>query len=321
MTGDKKIPLLTGDDILFYTGGGRDIYIRYLGKADKIMKRPWGKDRKPSWGVFLYNGLYFWKDQATENSGTAIQFVQKMFGLTYKEALDKLIWDFGLGGKESKVERIDNQYVKEEKKPVHIAYTLQPFQQRHKDFWECVGASEEWCAKFKCFAVENLTIDRKKVYIKSTERVFVYESDSVLCKVYFPDRVGMNRFRNNLPWDYLYNIDNVEKGKRIVVQKSMKDLITLALIYPNVIATQSEHLKIFTPEVVEKIENISKDIFVWYGSDSDGVKKCQNITKEFGWKYINCPKDEDSTVNDSYSYACKYGIDKLKEFCQQKQLI
>ncbi len=319
MTGDKKIPPLSSDDILFYTGGGRDIFERYLGKINKIMKRPWGKDRKPSWGVFLYNNTYYWKDNATEESGTAIQFVQKYFGLTFQEAMDKIKWDFSLGGKESRVQGIQNQYVKEEKRPVHIAYDKQPFQKRHHAYWNCTDVSENWCKGHNCYAVKDLAIDRKKVFIKPTERVFVYETSSVLCKIYFPDRVGMNRFRNNLPWDYLWNIQNVN-SQRLVVQKSMKDLIVTSLIYPNIIATQSEHLKIFTPEVKERIENISKDVWVWYGSDEDGVKKCQNITKEFGWKYINTPKDEDPTINDSYSYACKYGLDKLKEFCKLKEL-
>lgn len=327
MTGDKKQSLLTVDDILFYTNGGKDVFLKYLGKISPTMKRPWGKDSKPSWGVFESNKVYYYKDLANEESGTAIQFVQKLFKLSFGEACEKIKWDFQLGGKESIVQRVGYNSDKQEKKLVHIAYDLQPFQKRHHEFWNCTSVSEEWCKKYNCYAVKNLVVDRKKVYISPKERVFVYEKSYGKGKVYFPDREGMNRFRNNLPWDFLWNVENIEKGKRVVVQKSMKDLIVTSLIYPNIVATQAEHLRIFidkdnqrTP-VVDRIEDISKDVWVFYGSDPDGVSKCQNITNSLGWKYINTPKEEDPDINDSYSYACKYGLDKLKEFCEQKQLI
>lgn len=320
MTGDKRTPLLSVEDILFYTGGGKDIFLRYLGKVSRIMKCPWRKDSSPSFGVFQKGNTWFFKDLGTEQAGTAIEFVKIYFKLSFQEALDKIKWDFSLGGKESKAQRIEYQYEKEEKYPTIIDYNRQPFQKRHHLFWNAAEVSEDWCNGHGCYAIKDLSIKRQRVFIKPSERVFIYEDEGKK-KVYFPDRQGLARFRSNMDYFHLYRYKEAEKGKRVVVQKSMKDLIVSSLIYPNIIATQAEHLKIFSEEVVEKIESISKDVWVWYGSDEDGVKKCQDITKQLKWKYINTPREEDLSVNDAYSYVCKYGLESLRKFCQKKGLI
>lgn len=318
MKGQKKPEPLTVDNILSLTNGGKDIFIRYVGKISSVMKCPWRVDKKPSWGIFYRDGVYFWKDQATEEVGNAFHLVQRLFDLDFKESLEKIKWDFNLGGKPIVTEA---KTISEEKRDlVHINYKTQNFTKRHHDFWNCVEVTEDWCKKYNCFAVKELYIDRKRYYISEGERVFVYQGEKG-CKIYFPDRIGMQRFRNNLPYNYLWNLNKIVDNQRMVIQKSMKDLITLAQIFPNIIATQAEHRRIFSPEVVNILESKSNDIWVWYGSDADGVKKCQKITGELGWKYINTPAEEDKSINDCYSFTCKYGLKKLEEFCKLKNLI
>lgn len=328
--GEQKKTYLSVEEILKSTSGGYDIFRTYLGTVSKLMKRPWPgpkgtRDNHASWGVYPREGIWFFKDKATEEAGTAIQFVQKYFSLNLNEAKDKICWDFGLGGgKEMNANPVQIVWEKpevEDKEYVHITFESQPFKKEHHKFWNAAGVSEEHCKKYNCFAVKSLAIKRAFIPLKKDEPVFAYyapEEDSV--KIYFPERPDM-KFRNNVPGDYLWNYNNVRECDKLIIQKSMKDLIVTTLINPCCIATQNESAGIFEGEMLEKIVTLSKKPVVWYGADPDGVEKCTKITKANKWGYINTPKNLLPDVNDAYSYAKKFGLKRLEEFMKLKKLV
>lgn len=189
----KEYKFLDADGILDATNGGHDIFCYYLGKVERLMQRPWGKkEKKISWGIYPHGKIWMWKDQANEETGTAIHFVQKMFGLTFIEAKDKICWDFGIGGKEINSSPViitwDRPEVEEQER-IPINFTTKPYEKRHHEFWNIVQCTEEHCNKYNCFAVKDLAINRKKVWIGKDEIVFAFwcpEEDAV--KIYFPDR-------------------------------------------------------------------------------------------------------------------------------------
>lgn len=310
------------EDVLYLTDGGRDVLERYYGnKLPKICKSPFRNDNRPSFGFYKHNNTWFFKDLADESSGTFVQFVQKMFNLEFKDAMNKIVWDLNLGGKDIKVERVYEVKEPQPKTYVQISFTPQPFKDRHHRFWNVVSCSEDWCKKYDCYAVKDLWIARRKYPISDTERVFAYlAKDEDKVKIYFPDRSGIMRFRNSASYHYLWNYTNIkdQHHNTLIVQKSMKDLIVTSLIYPSVIATQAEAVKIFNDEVVQNIANISDDVCIFYGSDNDGVKKSTAITNEFGWKYMNTPNILLPDINDAYSYVRKYGIKELEKLIKSK---
>jgi len=324
ITGNVRQEALTVEDLLYYTSGGKEIYEMYLGKqvnSRTIMKRPWGSDNHPSWGVFFKDDVWLWKDQATEEVGNAVAFVQKLYDISYKEAIDKIKGDFGLGDKQSLKDRHYVIQASEPKKYAHITAKTIRFKERHHSFWNPVEVTEDWCKKYDCYAVKELAINRKRVHIGENETVFVYLADDIKkVKVYFPERRDM-RFRTNAPSDYLWEAHRVECCNRLAIHKSMKDLITFAQIFPYNIATQNESIKLFNEEVVSKINTLSPDPWLFYGSDPDGVKKCTEVTKINGWKYINTPSAMLPAINDVYGYVKQHGLKKLEEFCKQKHLI
>lgn len=312
-------------NILEATNGGYDIFKYYLGNVGRLMQRPWGKkEKKLSWGIFPREGVWFWKDQATEETGTAIHFVERFFGLDFKQAKDKICWDFGLGGQEINASPVKITWEKPdiEKDFTDIVFTSQPFKKQHHEFWNCVEVEESYCNKYGCYAIKDLAINRRRINVGINEAAFVYISNEERSyKIYFPGRKKGDRFRNNVSYHYLWNYERVQKCDDLIVQKSMKDLIVTSLISPCVIATQAEAVKIFDQNVVDNINKISKSPWIWYGSDWDGVKKCKEITDTNGWKYINTPKNLLPDINDAYGYVKRFGIKSLEEFMRNKNLI
>ena len=326
--GKQKPVLLSVDEIYNFTSGGYDIYRYYLGDTitSGIMNRPWsGKEKKLSWGIFYREGVWFWKDLATEESGTAIQFVTRYFHLSQGDAIQKIMWDFGLGGKEiNKKPQIvtwQKPEIREEK--IKIKFSTIPFEKRHHEFWNAAEVTEDHCKKYECYAVKDLIIGTRRIYIDPNERAFAYYctlEDAV--KIYFPDRESTERFRNNVSYHYLWNYENIaDSCENLIVQKSMKDLIVTTMIEPCCISTQAEAVKIFNEDVVEKINKVTNKPWIWYGSDWDGVKKCKEITDTNKWKYINTPKDLLPEINDAYGYVKAFGLKKLEEFMRSKKVI
>jgi hypothetical protein len=324
--GEKKKEYLSVEEILKRTSGGYDIFRTYLGTVSRLMKRPWAKDKHHSWGVFPKNGIWFYKDQATEEAGTAIKFVEKFFNLSHAQAKDKICWDFGLGGGQeinsSPVQIVWEKPEVEEKEYCHISFDTQHFKKHHHKFWNAAEVPEDHLRKLNYFAVKTLAINRTFVPIGSNEVVMAYyapEEDSV--KIYFPERPDM-KFRNNVPGDYLWNFTGIAACKKLLVQKSCKDLAVTTMITGNCTSTQNESAGLFNENMKARIATVSKHPIIWYGSDPDGVAKCQKITKEDKtYGYVNTPKNLLPDINDTYGYACKFKLKGLEQFMKLKKLI
>lgn len=345
VSGDYFESKLTTDKILQATNGGYDIYMFYLGKVKRIMKRPWlgeKEEKDPSWGITPSKGrsstlpIWFWKDFSREESGTAIQFVQKYFGLEYEDARDKIAWDFGLGGKiiNAKPVQVTWEAPNVERDYADIKFSTQPFKSYHHEFWNIAEVAEEDLKKLNYFAVKDIALRGRRINIKPNEPVFAFyspEEDGV--KIYFPQRKE-RRFLNNVSYHYLWNFSDLKDCENLFVQKSPKDLAVTRMLTPCVTATQAEAVRIFfdkeghPTEVVKKINNITKKPWIFYGSDDDGVKKCKEITETAKYRYINTPKKYLPDVNDVYGFVKMHnlqvpntGLKALEEFMKSKKAL
>lgn len=321
--GSKKQELLSYEDILSLTGGGFDIFMFYEGKVEKRMKRPWGVDKNPSWGLFCKNEVWFWKDQATEESGTAIEYMQKKFNIDFADAIAKIKWDFGWGGKEVNPNAVVVTWERKKELPSHITVDSQPFTKKHHEFWNCVDVSEVDCNKLECWALKSpFSVNRKLFRLKKDEIGFFYyaqEEDKV--KIYLPERDKDSRFINNVSYFYLWNRRNITKCSNLVVQKSYKDLIVTSMLTPHVIATQAEAVQIFNEETVQIINSLADNVFISYGSDPDGKNKSIQITADNKWKWCNPPNKYLPEVNDNYGMVKKYGMKELEKLLKYKKII
>jgi hypothetical protein len=320
------------EDIYDLTNGGYDIYMFYLGQVRMSMNRPWGRrENHPSWGIFPgKKGLWYWKDQATEETGTALQMVMKMFSLDYKEAMNKIIADFGLvSGVKRKPSIVKWEAPYTEKSYCRINFTTRSFEPKHHAFWNIAEATESHCNKMNCWAVKDAAINGKRVSIKKDEIVFAYyapEEDA--CKLYFPEREKGHRFKSNLSYTYLSNFSNIVKCDDMIIQKSDKDRIITSLLQECVVNTQSEAVRIFKEDTLSRIYQVAKTPWLWYGSDPDGKEKAEEISSMTGFRTVFTPEALLPEVNDTYSYVAFYnrhmpgsGLTSLQDFMKLKGIL
>lgn len=335
ITGSKKI---TKEDIekevqevLRYTNDGYDIYRYYLNEVKRVMQRPWPgekRERNISWGVYYYNGTYIWNDNAREEKGNAITFVQRYFSLSFKEAMDKIKWDFGIGGKDTERRVVINWKApsKEERKEYsHISFTHKPWKDEHHKFYAGTGVDESHALKWETYALKDAAVNRRRIILKPNEVAWAYyhpEQDAV--KLYFPERETF-RWWTNVEGTTLWGMENVGECDNLVIQKSNKDRLIHLLYNPNVICPQNEKTTIFDrseyPEIVGEIEMKCARPTVFFGSDEDGRKKSGKIISLTGWREVYTPLGLMPDINDLYGYAKRYGPEETYEFLKENKLL
>ena len=303
----------TAEELYDCTNGGYDIFKRYLGKIGKVMDRPWGKrESHPSWGIFMNpsNGYWYWKDHATEESGTALQFVERYFNLSHGDAKDMIVKDFCTGnvGQMTPVrppEAIERDYV-------DIKFSDQSFKERHHAFWNIAEVTEEDLRKLNYFAVKDLAINGKRVPISDKESVFAYlceEEDAA--KIYFADRPKGKKFKMNVSGKHLWHFDDIDYCDDMIIQKSNKDLAVTKMIFKDVICTPNESVSIFDDSTVSRINRKSSNPIIFYGSDEDGMTKSRKICELTGWNRIYTPEEFLPDVNDVYSFVRMHNLIRM----------
>lgn len=323
MKGEKKEKLLSVDDVFYYTNKGYDIYKRYLDKVHKNMKCPWRVDKNPSFGVFLYDDIWLWKDQAEGNSGNGISFVMKLFGLDFPEAMNKIKWDFNLGGKPSIYTMIYNTketYNRSIDNTVHISFTSMPFDQKHARYWNEYHLSEDYLKKFDVYRVKSLNINYQRVPLpEGTLNYAYYHKPTNKAKIL---RIGGNKWKwkNSVSGDVLWFKENIKECNRLVISKSVKDSLCLSLFGINTVAVQSESISGIEANI-DWLSGIDCDKYINFGSDPQGKRESRKITDKFGYRHYNVPDPLlEQGINDSAEF-CKYDIRALEKHLKEKGII
>ena len=89
---------LNVDNILKYVSP-IDIFKRYSDgfvTINRHFKSEFRKDSKPSAVVYFHNGTFLYKDFGEDGALNCFQFVGRKFGLTFKEVLERINFDFNL---------------------------------------------------------------------------------------------------------------------------------------------------------------------------------------------------------------------------------
>jgi len=240
--------------------------------------------------------------------------------------MNKIAWDFGIQKKEGDVHykpvKIDWKPPVFEEREIPISFSSKKWGKGEHKFWEGTGVNEQHCRKYETYAVKDLAVNRRKVYIRPGEVVWAYYAQDIdKAKIYFPEREKGSRFKGNVPGDYLWNIENVQQCDRLFVQKSMKDLLINTLYTKCVIATQNESAQNLLEYNYDRIENISEKKIICFGSDFQGWHESLLITYLTGWDYMNTPNHLLPDINDLYGFSKLVGYEEVGKYLKSKNLI
>jgi len=312
--------LLTIDNVLKNVSP-LDIYRRYSNFFVKVgvhFKADFRDDPKPSAIIYRRGDTYLYKDFGEDGALNCFQFVQRKFGLTFKEALDKINIDFNLylggsiGG--SQVVSKTTQFNKEEEFKTIIEVKKRDYNDNDLIWWGNQGWDLDCLKKANISPISyfRLTSERKNI----DQKLYICDDSSYTIDYY----VSKNIFRRkiyqpkNKNFKWLSNTDKTvtqgiktlpRNGNILFISSSIKDCIQTHNIYGgyNSIAPNSESSFIID-SVFYELKSRFKQIVLWFDSDKTGIEKSKKFSAIYKIPYItnplycNCPKDQSDLWRD-----------------------
>lgn len=247
---------------------------------------------------------FLWKDGALDKSGTIVQLVQYMYGLTYTHALEKIDSDFKLGftdGTFATTKRVLTYKKPEKKEEATIAVNSKTqFTEAGLDFWISFHITEETLNLFDVTELYGATINSNQVGYK--ELAFAYRIGDKY-KIYCPYNSKF-KFVNNFPIKLAEGFFQLKKkSDTLIITKSLKDVMVLHELGYEAISPKSETTL------------LPKQYFKWINTHYKNVRVLfDNDMKHNGDKY---PYDKiyipiDSECKDVSDFIREYGKEETK---------
>lgn len=295
----------------------------YLGVPIKkgLFKSPLRRDNHNTCSFFRGNsGNLYFKDFATGQCLTFEGVVMAKYNCTYHNALKIIAKDFGYiqntNIKKQEVSEIKIQPKFESEKETFIQVEIKDFSESELKWWNSFGISEQILKKYKVYSVKTVFINGK-IYAQSTQHSPIYgyyfgkKENIEQWRIYIPKRKEF-RFIGNVSTKTIQGYKQLpEKGKLLVITKSMKDSMLLSSLGIPAVAPNSE-TQFVSEKMLNEFRERFKNIVLLYDSDKTGVKFMNKIKKQHH-DLIICMIPRKYEAKDISDFYQKYGKNKTIE--------
>lgn len=261
-----------------------DIIRRYLGVTElpcSISSPLREDDYRPSFSMREKDGVVFWKDFGTGESGTAVALMAKLWNVSYSEALLQLKLDTENRSPRFKLTRKYNGKVHALKDST-MKVRVRDWKPWDCEFWNNYGISQEFCKWCNVYPVSHAFFSHKNsdgttstVTVpmdKYAYAFFEWKDDKESIKLYQPYSTTIKWLSKHdaSVWDLwrqaFYYAENVSDDN-LIITSSRKDAMCLweNLKIPAV-SLQGEGY-IPKPHIMEQLKNRFKHIYIWYDND------------------------------------------------------
>jgi hypothetical protein len=296
------------------------IYCYYIGRVvpiNKPISSPLRNDKNPSWSLHRdKKGVLRYKDFATGEGGNIIDFVKKLEGLKYHEALKK-IWKDVILKKHVSLRKVTDPLVKaQSEETTIIRIKKKNFTEKDILFWSKYHITRDTLKLYEVNPIYTFWLNetQSSFYYTDAEPMYAY-SIYDRYKIYRPHSKRQYKWRNNCSSFDVQGMEQLsENGDLLIITKSLKDVMVLHELGYNAIAPQSENSSI--PKVImDHLKLRFKRIVILFDYDEGGIQGSLKLSERYNIKrmFICLP------------YLNIYGIkdvsDYIKEFDKESTLI
>ena len=285
----------------------------------KKFKSELRKDNSPTVSIIPYNGRLLYKDFGYLNhSFDCFNYVRYKFGCSFIAALRIIDCDFNLGLSSKKdVINFTMGYMayRQSKTPkftesqVIIRKKKRHWTKEDAKFWSQYLVNKDLLIKFAVEPISHFWVNSARFSCQSISYAFRFNNRY---KIYSPYDTKNKWLSNTKKTDVQGYKQLPNKGERVIITSSLKDVICLHAAGYNAIAMQSE-MQIPEQKLVENLKTRFKRIDVLYDNDFDKVNNpgqtmAKKICALYGFNNICIPtsfesKDPSDLVSNTNGFT------------------
>lgn len=264
------------------------IFSYYFGdhiQSGKLYRSKLRSDKNPTCSFYKNrNKQLKYHDFATGDNFDCFQYVMKLYGQTFHQALIQIVNDFNLDplNQSSKSQPVQKYTVQvEERRETLIQIKPKPFSEQELKWWKGFGVTEKTLKKYKVFSCDSIFLNGD-YFSSSSPRVPIYgyycgkKNGQELWRIYFPSKRSF-RFLSNVGKSYIQGAKQLPKtGDVLLITKSQKDCMLAYELGIPAIAPCSEVLFLSNKQI-QHLKKRFKTIVVCYDTDITGIHNLKQI--------------------------------------------
>lgn len=261
----------------------------YFGDFDLNSKynSPFRDDPNPSLAFKLKSGKLMWTDfgLTTDNIRDGIGFVQQLYDLSRKEAINKIFKDI-IKNKATVVKKATIEI------PLKVPYefTIGDIQDFEMKYWSKLYFTRELLKFYNVHSLISLRRVGKKIWgteIDSPTFIYLFSKKGAF-KAYRPLDKFRDKFRGQNNGDILEGYEQLPKtGSHLIITSSLKDTMTLRNMGVLALNPTSENSKQALLNKAKELNQRFKKIYILFDYDKAGIDSSYVLSKQTGWEVIN----------------------------------
>lgn len=304
------------EDILSRVSEG-DILSFYLGihEVPCIIHSPLREDKRPSFGLYSIDGKrIFYTDLSTREKGGLFDLLSNMWGVSYKEVLERINKDLSKFASTSNVKAYSPCNIRTSSTyntSTDLQCKIRDWRKYDIEYWESYGISLEWLKYAEVYPISHKIIikDGKKYVFGADKYAYAYvehKEGKVTLKIYQPFNKSGYKWANKHDTSVISLWTKVPKqGDIICICSSLKDALCL---WANTgipsIAIQGEGYTI-SDTAINELKRRYKKVFILFDNDEAGLLNGEKLSQQTGFINVVLPKFEEcgnpKDVSDLYN--------------------
>jgi len=282
-----------------------DIFMYYCPNFKKLGKQfssDLREDRSPTVSIIPYNGKLLYKDFGhSDHTFDCFNYIKFKYNCTFIDALRIIDCDFNLKLSSNKKEvqftmgcMAFRQHTVPtfEKNPVIIQKKKRPWNKEDANFWSRYLISKQILSMFAVESISHFWINNNRFTCKSISYAFKFKNRY---KIYSPYEEKNKWLSNTKKTDVQGYNQLPNKGERLIITSSLKDVMCLHAAGYNAIAMQSE-MQIPTEKLISELKERFNTIEILYDNDfrkrnNPGQTMAKKICDLYGFKNIRLPDE------------------------------
>jgi hypothetical protein len=321
-----------------------EIFSRYFGKFElgRAYNSVFRTDNSPSTGFYVTStGHINYKDFKTEETLAPVNFVMRLYNISYGQALDVIAKDFGLKqGDKPLLKRVAKKITVKEHTRFEVG--IGAWTDKALAYWAQYHITQEELERNNVFVVTKLIVEKKgkrfSIFIDDDKPKFVFIIKSLDGKVYqkiYSPFEEEYRWLSNCPDTIPFGLYELPfKSDTLIITKAQKDRMLYLKYLTDVLGAQHEAFNVITLETANFLNSQYDRIYVHFDSDHYyddrkeeevyvGRKAAKELCDAYGWIMLDFPDVyfDKYKIKDVGDLVEKRGLESFEKFLKLNNLI